>query len=65
MNCVLREDFEALTQKLSGSLDCIEGKKYFISGAAGFLGRYLTSFLDYLNCEVLDYSLTSCNSEIG
>ncbi len=59
MNCVLKEDFEALAQKLHGRLGCFDGKKYFITGAAGFIGRYLTSFLDYLNREVLDRGVSA------
>lgn len=59
MNPVLKEDFEGLAQRLSGRFECFEGKRYFITGAAGFLGRYLTSFLDYLNCQVLDRGVSA------
>lgn len=57
MNRILREDYTALATRLGGLVDRFEGSRILMTGAAGFMGRYIAGFLSYLNTEVLRHPL--------
>lgn len=51
---VIAEDIRALAHSLRNNLDDFAGKTFLITGAFGFLGRYMVHLLKYLN----DHELT-------
>jgi len=59
MNSVLRQDFAGLAVRLSAYNKRFEGTHFLMTGAAGFIGSYITGFLDYLNREILEKPLTA------
>ncbi len=50
---IIEEDIRAVANELKEVAPRLNGKTVFISGGAGFLGRYLVRTLDYLNKHVL------------
>lgn len=50
---IIEEDIRAIASDLKDVAPRLNGKTIFISGGAGFLGRYLVRTLDYLNRHVL------------
>lgn len=51
-NQVIRSDVASITRRLESEFDTMQGKKLFISGAAGFLGHYLIqSVLHWNHCR--------------
>ncbi len=50
---IIQEDIRIITNELKDVAPRLNGKTVFISGGAGFLGRYLVGTLDYLNRHVL------------
>ena len=50
---IITEDIANLAQSLEDCLSFFEGKTFLITGAGGFLGRYMVHHLDYLNENVL------------
>ena len=51
---IIKEDIEALADHLKDYHQFFEGKTILITGAFGFLGRYMVALLKYLNDNVLD-----------
>jgi UDP-glucuronate decarboxylase len=51
---VIHEDVEQLAAAMSEYLGYFEGKTFVITGAGGFLGRYMVLLLKYLNDHVLE-----------
>src|SRR3989338_6914195 len=56
---IILEDIANLAEALSDSKKYFEGKTFLITGAGGFLGRYISLFLKYLNESVLENKLTA------
>jgi UDP-glucuronate decarboxylase len=50
---VIAEDIKNLSKRLKDHHDFFEGKTFLITGAYGFLGRYMVHLLKYLNEQVL------------
>ncbi len=50
---IIQEDIRTIASELKDVAVQLSGKVIFISGGAGFLGRYLVTTLDYLNRNVL------------
>ncbi len=50
---VIQEDIERLADSLSPYLKFFAGKRFLITGAFGFLGKYMVHLMKYLNEEVL------------
>lgn len=50
---VINEDINNLKESLSGLETKFEGKSFLITGAGGFLGKYLIYLLRYMNINVL------------
>jgi len=50
---IVREDIAAIAKKLGQDAKKLEGKTVFISGGAGFLGKYIIGTLCYLNDTLL------------
>lgn len=50
---IIEEDIRNIADALKEVTPRLNGKTVFISGGAGFLGRYLVHTLDYLNRQVL------------
>lgn len=50
---IIQEDIRTIAEDLKEVASRLNGKTVFISGGAGFLGRYLVATLDYLNHHVL------------
>lgn len=50
---IVREDIERIAKNLGKDAKKFEGKTIFISGGGGFLGKYITGVLCYLNDEIL------------
>ncbi len=50
---IIREDIENLADSLKDCQEHFEGKSFLITGAGGFLGRYMVLLLEYLNDHVL------------
>lgn len=46
---IIQEDIAQLARSLEAYLPHFEGKSFLITGAGGFLGRYMTLLLKYLN----------------
>ncbi len=59
MNVILREDYRELASRLGDCLLRFEERHVLITGAAGFIGRYLSGFLEYLNQEVFATPVTA------
>jgi nucleoside-diphosphate-sugar epimerase len=59
MNSVIREDYASLARRLADQVQSFAGAHVLVTGAAGFIGRYLCGFFDYLNSHVLDRPLTA------
>lgn len=51
---VIREDIRSIAAHLKPYYSFFSGKTFLITGAYGFLGRYMVHLLKYLNEEVLD-----------
>lgn len=51
---VIEEDIESLAKSLSGCKKHFEEKTFLITGAGGFLGKYIVLLLKYLNEHVLN-----------
>jgi UDP-glucuronate decarboxylase len=51
---VIGEDITNLANALKGHRRKFEGKTFLITGAGGFLGKYMVSLLQYLNEQVLE-----------
>ncbi len=51
---VMREDIEALGRIFKPYRKFFEGKTFLITGAFGFLGRYMVHLLHYMNEKILD-----------
>lgn len=51
---IIQEDVEAIAAGIKDEAVLLAGKTVLISGGAGFLGKYFTSVIDYLNNYVLD-----------
>ena len=51
---MVREDLEEIVSMLGGDTQLLSGKSILLTGARGFLGRYLTSIFKMLNETVLD-----------
>src|SRR3989338_11179328 len=54
---IIAEDIENLAQTLLEYRDFFSGKTFLITGAGGFLGKYMVLLLKYLNDYVLDEKL--------
>jgi len=50
---IIAEDIESLGKSLSGYEEHFEGKTFLITGAGGFLGKYMVFLLKHLNDHVL------------
>jgi len=50
----IEKDIEEIVSKISGFSKEFSGKRILLTGAGGFLGRYFTATLAYLNQHVLD-----------
>ena len=50
---IIQDDMLGIAEELKEVAGRLNGKTVFISGGAGFLGRYLVATLDYLNKHVL------------
>lgn len=48
------EDIVAIAQRLEPHANELSGTRFLISGGSGFLGRYFTSTLSYMNREIFD-----------
>src|SRR3989338_8294846 len=53
MSSVIQEDVIQLAEALQDFHAQFEGKTFLITGAGGFLGRYMVALLKYLNDRVL------------
>lgn len=51
---VIAEDIKSLADALEPYYDYFAGKRFLITGAFGFLGRYMVNLLRYLNEHVLE-----------
>lgn len=51
---IIEEDIAHLAKALKDCCSSFEGKTFLITGAGGFLGRYLVLLLEYLNEHILD-----------
>ena len=51
---IIQEDIKNLALAMDGFKANFEGKTFLITGAGGFLGKYLVLLLKYMNDEVLD-----------
>lgn len=51
---IIGEDIRGLARSLKPFYDDFAGKTFLITGAFGFLGRYMVSLLKYLNEEILE-----------
>ena len=56
---IILEDIKKLAEALSESKKYCEGRTFLITGAGGFLGRYITLLLKYLNDHVLTKKLNA------
>lgn len=59
MNSILKEDYTALACSLEKYIGRFEGAHFLVTGAAGFLGAYISGFLGFLNDSVLTKPLTA------
>lgn len=56
---IIKEDIETLAGIFSKYKSNFEGKSFLITGAGGFLGKYMVLLLKYLNDNVLDKPATA------
>lgn len=56
---IIQEDIENLAHSLNPLLAHFEGKRFLITGAGGFLGRYMVLLLQYLNEHRLKNKLSA------
>jgi len=56
---VIQEDIARLAKSLEDYSSYFEGQTFLITGAAGFLGRYLILLLQYLNDHILSEKLSA------
>lgn len=56
---IILEDIESIAKALRGEYSFFEGKTFLITGAGGFLGKYMALLLKYLNEHVLEVKATA------
>ncbi|MBI3999020.1 MAG: NAD-dependent epimerase/dehydratase family protein, partial [Candidatus Omnitrophica bacterium] len=56
---IVEEDIAHLAETLMGYEEFFAGKTFLITGAGGFLGRYMVLLLKYLNDKVLEQKVTA------
>ena len=56
---IIEEDIESLSGALRAQWGDFAGKRFLISGAGGFLGRYMVALLEHLNDHVLERKLSA------
>ena len=56
---IIKEDIANLAESLHSYLPQFEGKSFLITGAGGFLGRYMVLLLEYLNEHLLCQKATA------
>lgn len=56
---IITEDIENLAKALRDHYDHFEGKTFLITGAGGFLGKYMVLLLKYLNGHVLEKKVSA------
>ena len=55
---IIEQDMEKLSRSLKKHWDNFENRKFVITGAGGFLGKYFVLLLEYLNNHVLKHPTT-------
>ncbi len=56
---IIAEDIALLAESFREYQDDFAGKTFLITGAGGFLGRYMVFLLDYMNKHILEDKLTA------
>ena len=52
-SAIIREDIEAIVERLGDEVERLNGKNFLITGGTGFVGTYLLETMAYLNDHVL------------
>ena len=55
---IVEQDIISLSQALMGYKTSLENKKFFLTGAAGFLGKCIVALIKYMNNNVLEKPAT-------
>ena len=57
-NKIIESDLKQITNRLLNYSDKLNGKSLLLTGAAGFIGKYIFNTIDYFNSNILDKPCT-------